>query len=187
MSDISKQDPDSGICQLLRHLDTAEVAYMLVGSYSTNHYSMPRATNDVDLVVKATARQFDQLFDQLGDDFELDPQQKIETITMTKRWEMTYLPVSFRVELFELSEDPFDQTRFERRVLQDVEALQRPAWVPTVEDVLIQKLRWGRMKDLADAVNLAAFHKDSMDWRYVRDWVKEHGSGERLEQVEAEI
>lgn len=38
-------------------LDQAEIAYMLTGSFASAHYGVPRSTQDIDLVVEATAAQ----------------------------------------------------------------------------------------------------------------------------------
>jgi len=39
--------------RVLRALDDAGVAHMLVGGLTSNYYGIPRATQDVDIVVKS--------------------------------------------------------------------------------------------------------------------------------------
>ena len=56
----------------------------------------------------------------------------------------------------------------------------------TAEDVLIQKLRWGRRKDLDDIVNLLTVSGDMLDWEYVGTWTREHGTGALLADLRAE-
>lgn len=48
-----------------------------------------------------------------------------------------------KVELFELFDDPFVRQQFARRRQLFSEQIQRITWLPTPEDVIVQKLRGG--------------------------------------------
>jgi hypothetical protein len=57
-------------------------------------------------------------------------------------------------------------------------------WAPTAEDVLVQKLRWARAKDLDDARDVLAIQgTENLDMNYVRHWCREHGTEGRLEET----
>jgi hypothetical protein len=71
----------------------------------------------------------------------------------------------FTIELFLLSDDPHHQERFRRRVA--VEVFGRTVWMPTAEDVIIQKLRWARPKDLDDARGVLAVQAGRLDRAYL--------------------
>jgi hypothetical protein len=58
---------------------------------------------------------------------------------MTRRFVADVLQESFKVEFFLLSGDPHDLERFRRR--RTVSFLDRQVWIPTVEDVIVTKLR----------------------------------------------
>jgi hypothetical protein len=46
--------------------------------------------------------------------------------------------------------------------------LGRTTWLPTAEDVVVQKLRWGRPKDLEDARDVLAVQgTESLDMAYI--------------------
>ena len=104
---------------------------------------------------------------------------------MTTRYVGEHPGSGFKVELFQPSDDPHDRARFERRILQPF--LTGHAYLPTAEDVLIQKLRWGRLarrvKDMEDARNIIAVQAESLDYRYVRRWCDLHGTRELLEEL----
>lgn len=51
--------------------------------------------------------------------------------------------IPFTIQLFELSNDPHDQSRFSRR--ETLSLLSKKACVPTAEDVIVQKLRWANL------------------------------------------
>ena len=69
--------------------------------------------------------------------------------------------------------------------------LDRDVFVPTVEDVVITKLRWShaghRRKDIEDVANVIAVQGDRIDWDYVNSWCDRHGTRELLDNVRNEL
>lgn len=56
--------------------------------------------------------------------------------------------------------------------------------VPTAEDVIVQKLRWARDKDLMDATDvLVVQDPENLDVEYIRRWCREHGIESRLDSM----
>src|SRR5262249_44638762 len=129
-------------------LGAAGVAFMLVGSFSTNRYGIPRSTKDADFVVELGDTTIASVARHFPPGVRLDPQLSFETVTMTRKFEATVEGSPFTVELFLLSRDEHDLERFRRR--RDT-LLGREVDLPTPEDLIITKLRWGRPKDLDDA------------------------------------
>lgn len=129
-------------------LEQLQIDYMLVGAYSSNAYGISRATHDADIVVVVQPGQLRQLVNYLGADFSLDPQIQIEGLTGSSRNVMTHRPSGFQIELFRLNHrDEHHIERFQRRRRIAVPELGRDAWLPSPEDVVIQKLRWKRRKE----------------------------------------
>jgi hypothetical protein len=154
-------------------LNAASIAHMLVGSFSSNLYGVPRSTKDADFVLQLQGELKDAFYRNLGGDFEIDPQLKFETNTGTMKQEMRFKSTPFTVELFRLSEDAFDQERFRRRV--PVKLLGRETWVPTAEDVIVMKLRWCRPKDRDDVRSVMTVQRGKLDWKYIENWCRLHG------------
>jgi hypothetical protein len=93
-----------------------------------------------------------------------------------------------RIELFELFDDAFVKTQFSRRKRISVPQLSIESWIPTPEDMVVQKLRWGRPKDLDDALDiLAIMDPDTLDMPYIRNWCAIHKTTARLEAALAQI
>lgn len=172
-------------------LDAVGVPYMLVGSFSTNAYGFERSTRDADFVVELGDTSITAVARQLGPGFRLDPQLSFETVTGTLRHEMTVPDTPFTIELFHLSNDPHDQERFRRR--RAFTLLGRRVWLPSVEDVIITKLRWaliaGRTKDRDDARDVIAVQdvEGHIDWDYVLAWCDRHGSRTLLDEIRRSI
>lgn len=173
------------VLQFIDALTAAGVQYMLVGSFSSNYYGRPRMTKDADFVVQIDPTQLGIVSTKLGPEFRVDPQMSFETVTMTIRYVVHHTASAFKIELFQLSSDPHDRERFDRRAQVDFEG--RPVWLPTAEDVVITKLRWARAgersKDEADVASVLAIRGKALDLNYVRSWTDRHGTRARFEQL----
>lgn len=174
---------------LLDALNKLGLDYMVVGSFSSNRYGVPRATQDADIVVRIVAADRNRLFVSLPEAFQVDPQMGFEMITGTKRQLIKLPQIPFTIELFELTDDSHDQSRFARR--KKLTLLSREAWLPTAEDVIIQKLRWckqaRRGKDFDDVVAVLGVQgAKALDWPYIKKWCGEHGTLDLLEEAKLE-
>jgi len=173
------------VLQVIKVFDELRVPYMLVGSFSSNYYGRPRSTKDADFVIEITADQLSGFRTKLGPGMVFDPQMSFETVTMTTRYLISHPESAFKIELFLLTEDPHNQERFKRRIAVDFEGY--PVSLPTAEDVIIQKLRWGksgrRSKDIEDAKEVLRVQAGQLDIAYVRRWCDQHGSTPLLEQL----
>jgi hypothetical protein len=168
-------------------LNEAAVPYLLAGSVATNAYSIPRSTKDADFVVEMNAESLAQVSRRLEPLFELDPQQHLETTTWTRRYILKARTLPFEVELFLKSTDPHHQEQWQRRREIFIAFLNRSTFLPTPEDIIIQKVRWGRPKDLADAGGIMSVRGKTLDWSYIERWCDAHHTRQRLETVKASI
>lgn len=166
-------------------LEQLNIPYVLVGSYSSNVYGIPRSTEDADFVAELAAVDVNAIAARLDSELHLDPQMQLETITGTSRYIITHSSSSFKVELFVLSDDPHHRELFRRRRRADVHG--RTAWILSAEDVIIQKLRWyaraKRPKDLEDVKDVMDVQGSSLDLSYIRQWCEHHGSREHFEKL----
>lgn len=180
---------EQAVAILLDALNELGLDYMVVGSFSSNRYGVPRATKDADFVLRIVAEERERLFAQLPPAFKVDPQVSFEMVTGTWRQIIQVPEIPFMIELFELSSDAHDQSRFSRR--KKLTLLSRESWLPTPEDVIVQKLRWSkgakRTKDFDDAVAVMGVQGEAtLDWPYIEKWCAEHGTLEVLAEAKAE-
>ena len=171
-------------------LEAEGIPYMVTGAIAFGVYGIPRSTKDVDVVIALeTAEPLNRLERRLGHLLEFDPQVSFETITGSLRHILksrTRPPIT--VELFELGKDDFVRCRFDRRREEFSAQLGRAIEVPTAEDVVVQKLRWGRSKDIDDARDVIAVQSPAnLDMAYIEKWCGLHGTMERLRAVIASI
>jgi hypothetical protein len=180
---------DEIIIAVIDALELCRIPYMAVGSVSLNLYTAPRSTQDADFVVELQPDSLPRLMQRLGPTFRLDAQVRFETVTATTRHIIDTENDFFRVELFQLSDDPYDRECFSRR--RRVTVLGHDAYAATPEDVIVMKLRWSRQgqrsKDKDDARNVIAAQVENLDWDYIHRWCDEHGTRELLDEIRRSI
>jgi hypothetical protein len=139
--------------------------------------------------VQASGEDISRLVRSLPAEFRLDPQISFETITGTTRHILEYAGTSYKIELFILSYEEYDQTRFARR--RETLFSDRKAFVPMPEDVLLAKLIWAqrarRRKDLEDIRNLLSAYGAKLDWTYVHSWCDRKNVRKFLDSIRAEL
>lgn len=172
------------LLKLLAVIDQLSIPHMLVGSYSSNIYGIPRSTKDADLVLQLEGEALSLLARNLPEGIRLEEQSSFEMITATRKELLRIERSAFLIEIFHLSSDPFDQVRFERRVKKRI-STDAQTWFPTAEDVIIQKLRWARSKDFDDVVAILRV-QTKLDFNYIKHWCGQHETLSLLEKARTE-
>ena len=170
--------------------EAAGVEHMLTGAFATSLYGVPRSTSDVDVVVDAVAGEpIQRVMARLAPLVVFDPQVQFDTLTWGRRHVgSTRTDPPLLIELFALFDDAFVQHQFKRRRRLVLPSIGRAAWVPQPEDLVVQKLRWGRAKDLDDARDVLAVQGfERVDLGAIRSWCLLHGTTDRLDAVLAAI
>jgi len=138
------------------------------------------------VVIELEDPKFQNLINHLPDGLTIDAQTSFEMVTSTRRDIILVDGSGFKIELFHLSEDAHDQQRFVNRKKLDI----RSGWavfLPTAEDVIIQKLRWckggKRQKDFNDVMDVLSVQKDALDFDYITKWCAQHHTLELLAEA----
>lgn len=170
--------------------ESCGIEHMAVGAIAAGTYGIPRATKDIDLLVSLDAmRGIQKLIPALDHVIEFETQAQFDTITWGRRYVGTSRSAPpYKVELFEMFDDPFVQSEFSRRERRFVPLLNREIWLPTAEDIIVQKIRWGRSKDLDDARDVLAVQgPETLDMPYIENWCAIHGTSRRLSEIIASL
>lgn len=170
--------------------EAEQIDYMMTGAFAVAFYAIPRSTNDVDFVLSLSPKDgIDRVIKRLSADIQFESQVQFDTLTWGRRHVgLSKSSGTLKVELFELFDDPFVRQQFERRRAMDSQQLRHRVWLPTAEDAIVQKLRWGRSKDLDDARDILATQgPESLDMPYIQKWCELHQTTSRLEDALAGI
>jgi hypothetical protein len=170
--------------------DAERVDHMVTGAFAVSLYGIPRSTKDVDVLISLVGGDpIQRVVLRLKPIVEFDPQVQFDTLTWGKRLVGVHRgDIPLKVELFELFNDPFVMSQFARKRQRFSQQIGRATWLPTPEDVVVQKLRWGRNKDLDDARDVLAVQgPETLDMAYIEKWCVQHGTIERLRAALAGI
>ena len=170
---------------LILALESSKTPYMLVGAVAAGRYGIVRSTKDADFLVELGGGSIDDILRKLPPEIRRDPQVNFETVTGKLRHILKIDGTVFLLEIFEMTDDPHDRSRMSRRVRGRINNVE--TWVPTVEDMLVTKLRWfkqiRRTKDGDDAQNIIAVNQSSLDWNYIHHWCDVHGTRKLLDDI----
>lgn len=175
---------------VLAACDAEGVEYLVTGAFAVSAYGIPRSTKDVAILLSVAAGDpILPLVKRLEPVVEFDRQVQFDTLTWGKRLVgVTRESPPLKVELFEVFDDPFVLSQFSRKRQNFSGQVGRTTWLPTPEDVIVQKLRWGRNKDLDDARDVLAVQgPETLDMAYIEKWCAQHGTTERLRAALAGI
>jgi hypothetical protein len=172
--------------KVIRACEEVRSEHMVTGAFAYNYYGIPRSTKDFDVVVDVrNKRSMGEIIRILEPYVEFGGQVQFDTLTWGRRHigRARTGPV-YQVELFELFEDPFVLSQFHRRRKLRSVQLGHDTWLPTAEDIVVQKLRWGRSKDLDDARDVLAVQgPETLDMAYIEEWCGKHGTSQRLREI----
>ena len=157
-------------------LDAHGIPYMLTGSLASSMYGIPRATNDIDIVVQPTREQLlsvVQLFQRVG--LHVVPETALGALRAKTQFNVIDFPRALKVDLIVRKDRAFSITEFDRRETHEVEGMRLT--IATPEDVLLSKLEWskigGSQRQLTDAVGILQVQRDTLDTAYIEKWVRE--------------
>ena len=166
------------ISQFLRQITAAlemhGVPYMLTGSLASSTHGIPRATNDIDIVIAPAREQLlnvIQMFQRVG--LTVHTESALDAFRSRTQFNVIDFPKGLKVDLIFRKDRDFSVTEFERREVEEVEGMR--ITVATPEDVLLAKLEWSKLGDsdrqIDDAAGILKMQRDSLDFQYLEKWV----------------
>ena len=167
---------------LLRHitemLESAEIPYMVTGSFASSLHGRPRATQDLDLVIAPSEPKLERLLaDISGSQYYVDREAALEALRSRDQFNIIEPATGWKVDLIVKKARPFSQTEFDRRSPAEVQGSR--VFVASAEDVLIAKLEWakrgGSERQIEDAAGILQIRGAEIDRGYVLEWVGQLG------------
>lgn len=175
------------LTEAIRALDRAGVGYLLTGSLASSIQGEPRATHDIDLVIEIDARVVDAIAAAFGTDpYYFDDLAARDALGRGGMFNLIDTSSGDKIDFWALTDDPFDQSRFTRRLRTGVFGTE--VVLSTPEDTILQKLRWasaqgGSERQLRDATGVYEVQRDVLDEQYLDAWAETLGVAESLAEV----
>ena len=159
-------------------LDEAEIPYMLTGSLAAAYYAIPRATQDIDIVVEAMPTQLGTLTRLLASaGLYVSSEAAREASVCEGQFNAIDPETGWKVDFILRKSRPFSASEFGRRTLKA--ALGLEFFMATPEDLVIAKVEWAMKGEsdlqLRDVRALLRTAGPEFEWSYVEHWIKELG------------
>lgn len=176
--------------RVVKMLEEAGIGYMITGSIASSLQGEPRSTHDLDVVVairEADVATVIAAFPQPR--FYVTEEAIREAIETGGMFNVIDATEADKVDFWMLTEEPFDRSRFDRRIRQHALGIDFAVSAP--EDTILAKLRWSRLgggteKPYIDALRVFEVQGDSLDQAYLDDWGARLGVSDVLDRLRAE-
>jgi hypothetical protein len=171
-------DTQASIIDFFTRLTALDIPYFVGGSVASSAHGSPRQTNDVDIVLRMQRKDVDKFASEFERDYMVSRQsidETLETYEPYRSFQIINFDSLLRVDCFVPLDEPFANSEFERRQLQDVFPGLR-VYVAAPEDIVLRKLLWfelgGKVSDRQwnDIVGVLEIQKGRLDETYLDQW-----------------
>jgi hypothetical protein len=162
--------------EVIQALDQFGIQYMITGSVVSSLQGEPRSTHDIDLVIAIQKPNAHKLVEAFSPpDFYLDEESILDAIGKQSTFNLIDVKEGYKVDFWVLTNDPFDQSRFSRRISEEFMGFK--IQVSTPEDTILAKLRWARLsggseKQFTDALRVYEVQYGKLDLDYLEHWAR---------------
>ena len=159
--------------QIARVLTNLDILYMIGGSLASSLYGIPRATQDIDIVVDLKADRVDELVNSFKKNFFIDKDLITSALKRFTSFNMIHLKTMFKVDVFILKQDPHSIEEMARRRSYQISE-EQDLYVASAEDIIIHKLYWYRLgnkisdRQWLDAIGVLKVQGGNLDFDYLK-------------------
>ncbi len=188
----SQDEIEDVAVRVARVLQQLGIRYLIGGSVASSLLGEPRATNDIDILVDLSEGQISELIAGLGPDFSVDEEALLEAVRTRRSWNIFYLPLVTKVDLFIKRTDPFDDSELARRRFVPIGEKGDGLFVASPEDIVLRKLAWYRAGDEVadsqwrDVLGVLATSGAELDQGYLTEWAAKLGVTDLLARALSE-
>jgi hypothetical protein len=170
--------PEEVFRRITGALDRAEIPYMVTGSFASSFHGVPRATQDIDLVIAPSEDRLQKFIDMLPpDEYYLDRDTALEALRTESQFNVIDLEGGWKVDLIVRKGRAFSRVEFDRRQTTEVWGLKLA--VTSLEDVILAKLEWAKLggseRQLDDVAALLKLRSGDVDRTYLNRWIADLG------------
>src|SRR5277367_1384750 len=102
---------------LRQALEQAGIRYAVGGSWASTAFGEPRFTNDVDILADLNLENMEQFLAGLPRTFYFDPEEAQQAIRQGRAFNVIYMPMAFKFDLFPAAAFPLGMQELDRAVL----------------------------------------------------------------------
>lgn len=154
-------------------LESTGIPYMVTGSFVSSVHGVPRATQDIDVIVEPTRDQLLALMNIFSEpDYDSDTEDALNALRHRSTFSVIDRRGIWKIDFIVRKDRPFSKRELGRRVKIDI--LGVPLDAATPEDLLLAKLEWAKLgesdRQIRDAAGIIEIQGATLDLDYVQKW-----------------
>lgn len=168
-------------------LEKLGIPYFIGGSLASAIHGVVRATNDVDIIADLKMEHVLPLKKALQNEFYVDEDMIREAIRKKSSFNLIYLELMFKIDIFVSSSHPYIQEEFRRRYNEIVSNKpEQTAYIATPEDTILSKLKWYKIggcisdRQWSDVLGVLKVQGEQLDMVYLKQWAEDLGISDLL-------
>jgi len=157
------------VCQRLENL---AIPYMLSGSMALNVYTVPRMTQDIDMVLAIQEEQVHAFNTAFAEDFFIDDIGIKEEVRRKGMFNLVHKYTGTRLDFIVQKDNVYRIAEFERKRRLDIGGFN--AYVTSIEDLILSKFIWiqelqsdKQIEDIRQLLNTS-----QADLSYLNNWIE---------------
>lgn len=148
---------------------------MVTGSYASSTHGIPRATNDIDIVIAPTPEQLEELLREFPADSDYaDEEDAADALRRRSQFNIIDFATSWKADLIVRKDREFSGVEFDRRRRHLVAGAT--VYLTSAEDILIAKLEWSKpgesARQIEDAAGILHRQGEALNRAYVERWAR---------------
>jgi hypothetical protein len=184
-------DPLLVVGKVVAALERVGVRYVVGGSVASSVYGIPRATQDVDVVVDLRAEHVTPLAELLAPEFYVDEEMIHDAVRRHASCNVIHLATMFKADLFVPRLDSWTREELARGRVEHVGTEEEPLAIrfASPEDTLLHKLIWYRLgnevsdRQWGDAQGILKVQGNALDAAYLDQWADGLGVADLLRRA----
>ncbi|MEQ1632480.1 MAG: hypothetical protein ABL997_08915 [Planctomycetota bacterium] len=167
------------------------IDYQIGGSVAATTFGHARSTLDVDVVAAVRMEHAAPISRALSGNYYAEEELILHAVRHRSCFNLIYLPLFFKVDVFVVKDTPYAQAAFARKVMASLvgSVEQRKFCFATAEDVILHKIDWFRQggevseRQWADILGVLRVQQSRIDMDYLRTWAASLGVTHLLERA----
>jgi hypothetical protein len=152
---------------------------MIAGSFASAAHGLPRATQDLDIVIDPTPDALESLLSALPQEiYYVDPDVARDAFRSRGMFNVIDHATGWKIDFILRKNRAFSKEEFTRR--RSVRLLGVNVFMASAEDTILAKLEWsqacgGSERQRRDIAGIVATLGDALDYSYVEGWLDKLG------------
>lgn len=179
---FERKEQNDVLGDFTKRLNNIGIEYMLTGSMALVHYAVPRATVDIDVVVKILPENIDKFIAEFENDYYIPTDRARQAARQKGMFNILNNQTILKIDCVVYKDSDFEINAFSRRQKVNY-AGEFDVWIISKEDLILSKLNWAKKtRSERQMLDVASIIRNGFERNYVEHWAKKLGVDELLQE-----